>query len=117
MKVLTASEIRSADLYSIEHEPIKSIGLMERAAQECVKWIGKHFDRSFKFLVICGTGNNGGDGLAIARHLLKKKYKVETVIVRHSDGGSEDFLKNEIRLKKIKGAAIHNITSENKSVS
>ncbi len=128
MKILSSEEIRKADDYTIEHEPIKAINLMERAARECVRWLAQAptLPRSAKALrvgekgdkksinIFCGLGNNGGDGLAIARLLAQNpEYsgKVEVFIIRYSDNCSEDFLINEKRLKKIKKVKIHNITS------
>jgi len=111
MKILSSEEIRKVDAYTIEHEPIKSIHLMERAASVCVKWISAKFDKTHLVKIFCGLGNNGGDGLAIARLLVKKKFKVEVFIIRYSDKCSDDFLVNEKRLKKVKGAQVYNITS------
>lgn len=113
MKILTTEELRSADAYTIEHEPVKSINLMERAALACVKWIiGAPALKGTKLVrIFCGLGNNGGDGLAIARLLASKKFKVEVFIIRYSDKYSEDFLINEKRLKKLKGIKVHNIAS------
>ncbi len=111
MKILSAEEIRKADAYTIEHEPIKSIDLMERAAKACAIWIEKRFDRKRLVQIFCGLGNNGGDGLAIARLLSQNKFKVEVFIIRYSEKCSQDFLFNEKRLKKIKRVKIQNITS------
>src|SRR4030066_1735624 len=106
MKILSPEEIKKADAYTIVHEPIKSIDLMERAAKACVNWIVSSAVSplsSWKWVggevaVFCGLGNNGGDGLAIARLLSAKKFQVEFFIIRYSDKCSEDFLTNEKRL-------------------
>jgi hydroxyethylthiazole kinase-like uncharacterized protein yjeF len=102
MKILSAQQIREAEAYSIKNEPISSIDLMERAATACAHWIYEHLtDSSNKtFKIICGTGNNGGDGLALARLLNKNSFRVEVWVVRHSTKSSEDFLINEKRLKE-----------------
>ncbi|MEP7170923.1 MAG: NAD(P)H-hydrate epimerase, partial [Bacteroidota bacterium] len=97
MKILSAKQIREADQYTIEHEPITSIELMERAATACFKWIVNHFDVKQSFKVFCGTGNNGGDGLAIARMLHSNGYDVKTFIIRFGGNASEDFKINENR--------------------
>src|ERR1043166_9581754 len=123
MKILSSEEMQKADAYTIEYEPIKSIDLMERAAKECEKWLTSPHNPLFpgkggkeervvrgEVKIVCGLGNNGGDGLAIAR-LLSKKFNVEVLIIRYSDKCSADFLINEKRLKKIKKVKIHNITS------
>ncbi|MGQ0829566.1 MAG: NAD(P)H-hydrate dehydratase [Bacteroidota bacterium] len=94
MKVLSIIQIREADKYTIEKEPITSIDLMERAAKACVDWIIEQFDISTNFKIVCGQGNNGGDGLAIARLLSEEQYKVQVVIVHHSENHSSDFISN-----------------------
>lgn len=93
MKILTAEQIKKVDVFTIQNQPISSIDLMEKAAEACSKWIMKHFDNQHNFHVFCGIGNNGGDGLAIARILKQKLYNV-TVYVKKSDHYSEDFESN-----------------------
>jgi len=102
MHILTADQLREADHYTIIHEPIASINLMERAASACFNWITERYDTNFTFIVICGTGNNGGDGLAIARMLAEKNYAVNVIIITHSPKRSPDFLTNDERLKALK---------------
>ena len=118
MKILSSEEMRQADAYTIAHKPIKSIDLMERAAKECVGWftsspalLPREKGAKRTAIIFCGLGNNGGDGLAIARLLAAKKFKVEVYIIRYSDTCSADFLINEKRLKKAKGVRIHNVTT------
>lgn len=113
MKILSAEEIRLADAYTIEHEPVSSVNLMERAAKECVKWIINSSISKDKreVKIFCGLGNNGGDGLAIARLLSVKKINVAVFIIRYSQKCSDDFLINEKRLNKIKKVRIQNISS------
>jgi len=101
MKILTAENIRKADSYTIENEPIASIDLMERASRSFVTWFVSKFKNNTSVSVICGTGNNGGDGLAISRLLLEKGYKVHVMVVRVSEKSSEDFNINFSRLSKM----------------
>lgn len=108
MKIFSTEQIREADAYTIKHEPIKSVDLMERAAAKCFDFIYEcapkifpsHIteERDWLFRVVCGTGNNGGDGLVIARMLMKCGYNVEVTVVRISEKGSEDFNTNFQRL-------------------
>jgi len=112
MKILTAQQIREADNFTIQHEPILSVDLMERASQQCVDWITKRFDTKNTFAIFCGVGNNGGDGLAIARLLLDKKYKVHVFVVEFSKNYSADFKVNLERLKKL-NAEIELLTETN----
>src|ERR1700748_1419211 len=99
--LLTSSQIREIDAYTIEHEPIASIDLMERASEAFVKCFRSHYpDKEKTIAIYCGTGNNGGDGLAIARLLHKAHYKNITVKAAcFSDKASDDFRAN---LKKIR---------------
>lgn len=110
MKILNTQQIREADTYTIKHEPIASIDLMERAARECENWYESHFKRARKVYIFCGTGNNGGDGLAIARLLNIYDYNVIVFIVRHSDKTSPDFSINLKQLKKSKNVDIIDIS-------
>ena len=81
MKIFMAHQIRAWDQYTIMEEPVSAVNLMERAAAACFKWIKKNTPLSKKIIVCCGTGNNGGDGLVIARLLHKAKYKVAVYIL------------------------------------
>ena len=98
MKILSVSQIREADAYTIANEPIASIDLMERAARACYKWFHEHISRTNKIAIVCGMGNNGGDGLALARMLKAAGYAIELFVVKHSKNGSQDFNTNLHRL-------------------
>ncbi|HKR05694.1 MAG TPA: NAD(P)H-hydrate dehydratase [Bacteroidia bacterium] len=111
MKILSAKQIREADQYTIEQEPVSSIELMERAATACFKWIVQHFEVSSSFKVFCGTGNNGGDGIAIARMLHNNGYQVTTFIIRPGGNASEDFKINETRLRNPGKVNVIDVTS------
>jgi len=101
MKILSAQQVHNWDAYTIANEPIHSVDLMERAAQACTDFISHEplFDRSFK--IFCGKGNNGGDGLAIARQLLNQRYKVSVYIIEFGAVGTEDFQINLQRLHEL----------------
>ncbi len=92
MKVLTADQMRQADAYTIRHEPVSSVDLMERAGHACFTRIAGMFGNRNPYLIICGTGNNGGDGLVIARLLNKIRIDCEVFIVPF-DKRSADFSK------------------------
>ena len=98
MKVLTASQIRELDAYTIENEPISSIELMERASQEFVKAMMGVFDKTFKVIVFAGTGGNGGDALAVGRLLSLGGYTVEVYLFNPDGKISEDSRANKKRL-------------------
>ncbi len=105
LPLLTSAQIREADAYTIAHEPIASIDLMERASKAFVGWFINHFpDKKQSISIYCGTGNNGGDGLAIARILDNHQYKTLNVkIVRFSDKSTDDF---NINLQKLKQTSV-----------
>jgi ADP-dependent NAD(P)H-hydrate dehydratase / NAD(P)H-hydrate epimerase len=110
MKIPAVGQIKEADAYTIKHEPIVSIDLMERAAGKCFQWIVMNYGRSVTYKIFCGTGNNGGDGLAIARLMAEKNIKVETYVVRFSEKCSDDFnsnLQKLLKFKKVKVADIN----------
>lgn len=96
LKILNTSEIREWDAFTIKNEPIVSIALMERACIAFVQWFTTHFDQQKKIGIVCGTGNNGGDGLGIARLLREMGYAVRVWIVKGRE--SEDFKLNKQRL-------------------
>ncbi len=98
MKIFSADQIRKWDQYTIHYEPIASIDLMERAAKKCVQWLLDNFLKAKSFKIICGKGNNGGDGLAIARLLSEKGLNVEVYILESGKLGTEDFQTNLQRL-------------------
>ncbi len=100
MKLFSVDQIKNADAYTIKHEHVKSLMLMERAAARCTQYITAHFDRSQSVLVMAGPGNNGGDGLAIARMLIGMGYRVDIVAIGHEDRFSEDCSNNLERLRK-----------------
>ncbi|MFV8225903.1 NAD(P)H-hydrate dehydratase [Christiangramia aquimixticola] len=102
MKILSAKQLSEADKYSIQKENITSVELMERAATLVFEEIHKRLQGApIPIKIFCGIGNNGGDGLVIARHLIQHGYEVTTYVVNYSDKRSEDFLTNYEKLKDI----------------
>lgn len=111
MKIFSSSQIKEWDAYTIKNEPITSIDLMERAATACCKWlIGKNFGQ-YHFRIFCGKGNNGGDGLAIARMLIEHRCTVTVYILEFGNIGTGDFQTNLERLHPL-SSDIHFIQSE-----
>ena len=74
---------------------------MERAALSFVDWFADRFDNTISTKIFCGLGNNGGDGMAIARLLLEREYPVEVYVVRYAPRESDDFMHNHRRLKLV----------------
>ena len=96
-KIFKTSEIAVIDQYTIEHEPIESIDLMERAARIFTKNLLKKFSHYRKFAVVAGWGNNGGDGYAIARLLKQAGKEAEVFCLRTGSRLSPDCELNRKR--------------------
>ncbi len=75
--IVDGKEMKQIDTYTIQKIGIESLVLMERAALETIKVIKKIVGKQDKILVVCGTGNNGGDGIAIGRILYEKGCHVQ----------------------------------------
>ncbi|MBI9039307.1 MAG: NAD(P)H-hydrate dehydratase [Bacteroidales bacterium] len=114
MKILPIEKVREADSYTIENEPIQSIDLMERAGTTCSEWIKKNINKTKKIKVFCGPGNNGGDGLVVARLLSDQNYSVDVCVIRFTEKASEDFTINYQRLEKYQNVKIINLYEKDK---
>lgn len=102
MKILTAEQIYQADQATILQKGISSTDLMENAAFQCFNFIQHNYQvKNQSFKIFCGVGNNGGDGLVIARYLHEIKADVTCYIVHFSDKLSNDFIINFERLKSL----------------
>lgn len=113
LPLLTSTQIKAADAYTIAHEPIASIDLMERASTAFCNWFKQKFTHhTTPVYIFCGTGNNGGDGLAISRILLQHGYAIKTYIVTISKKSTADFDINLNRLNAIEAAEVFNIAAE-----
>ena len=101
MKILNTSQIRQADEYTIKHEPIPSIDLMERASEAFTGCFLRYFSKDQPVLLICGVGNNGGDGLAVARMLNDRGFSVTISVMGNLERASKDFNLNYDRVKSL----------------
>lgn len=109
MNILNVDQIRQADQNTISNEPIASIDLMERAAKQLERWIVERFSTENKFKLFAGPGNNGGDGLALARLLSESGYQVEVFIPTLSESLSQDCQANLNRLTEQGKAQVQNL--------
>tara|TARA_R110002167_G_scaffold48226_6_gene142493 strand:- start:1499 stop:3043 length:1545 start_codon:yes stop_codon:yes gene_type:complete len=100
MKIFSAAQIYAADKYTVKQQGITSDALMERAAIQLFNWIHLRMQGAqVKIHLFCGIGNNGGDGMALARHLQEHGYNIAVYVVNYSKTRSKDFLINLDRLK------------------
>lgn len=114
LPILTKEQIKKTDFYTIENQPIRSIDLMERAATNCYNKINKIIikDNHIKTIhIFCGLGNNGGDGLVIARKFKEDDFCIKVYKLDWGQNVSNDFVLNEERLIAI-NTEIITITKE-----
>lgn len=76
MIIPDSKQIKELDRLTVQQEGISSFQLMHRAAYQCTKFLLKHFHGPHSFHVLCGPGNNGGDGFLIAAFLFQRGYDV-----------------------------------------
>lgn len=112
MKIFTTAQIRELDKYTIEHEPVKSIDLMERAARALTQAIGERWGNQTPVVVFAGYGNNGGDALAVARMLIEQSYDVKVFLFNISGHLSADCAENKRRLMEKYSRQFVEVTQE-----
>ena len=102
MNIFSKEQIYEGDKITVERQNISSSDLMERAGTEIFNWLQLRLQGAQVLIhIFCGIGNNGGDGLVVARHLISHGYKVNSYIVNYSDKRSKDFLINYERIKSV----------------
>ncbi len=98
MKIFTSAQIHELDKYTIDHEPISSLNLMERAAKAITRSIEEEWSNRTPIVVFAGPGNNGGDALAVARLLAEDGYLVDVFLFNIHNKLSADCAANKKRL-------------------
>jgi hydroxyethylthiazole kinase-like uncharacterized protein yjeF len=110
LKILNKEQCYEADQQTIKNQNIKSCELMERAGQKAAeKLIALFHNTDKQFSIFCGIGNNGGDGLVIARVLANKDFSVRVFITDLSKNRSDDFELNYERLQNEKCTKTQNL--------
>lgn len=99
--IADAGKMKEIEKYTIDNIGIPSLVLMERAALCVTQCIQKRFSKKDRVCVVCGPGNNGADGAAIARQLSEDNYKVDVVITQNADKFSDEMKKQTDILKKL----------------
>lgn len=113
MKIPDIKTARLADAYTIENEPISSVDLMERAATQVYFWLMRNLkSKEVSIKIFCGMGNNGGDGLVLARLLATQDIYAQVFILHVSENFSHDCEVNYERLKAIPEVPMYGIFSK-----
>ena len=111
MKIVKAKQMQEIDRRAIEGLGIPSLLLMEKAGLSVVEVIRREFPSAKRVLVVAGKGNNGGDGLVVARHLHLLGYRVSYVLALGEDLKGDARLQLEIlRSNGLKKAREHDFT-------
>ncbi len=103
IKLFQSEQVKEIDAKTMDYEPITSPDLMERASENMTNWILSHFSNNHPFIFLIGPGNNGGDGLVIARLLAEKSYNVTVLMIRFTPDISSDCALNLSRFQKMQG--------------
>lgn len=112
MKIFPSIQIKELDAYTIEHEPIASIDLMERAANAITNAIVKRWEKDTPIVVFAGPGNNGGDALAVARLLSIQKYEVKAFLFNPKNELSDECKENYERASRIHSIELIEVTAQ-----
>lgn len=112
MKLFSTEQIRAWDAYTIEHEPVASVDLMNRAAAAFVDWLARLYpDTARPVWIFAGTGNNGGDGVAVARLLHRQFYTAKVFVCDFGSAHSADFDAQLADLPPHDTVALHTLAS------
>ena len=119
LKILTAVQTKLADTFTIENQPIHSSDLMERACNAfVVAFLNKFTDRKKNIAIFCGKGNNGGDGLTIARMLLGEGFRQMNIFIADfEEYTTEEFNLNLERLQLLDTNIYYLKTAEEVQIS
>ncbi|WP_435577543.1 NAD(P)H-hydrate dehydratase [Gilvibacter sp.] len=113
MNIFSAEQFYQADAITIQKQELGPTDLMERAGIQVFNWLhSRMHGAQVPVRIFCGIGNNGGDGLVLARHLIQHGYNVHTYVVNCSDKRSKNFLINYDRIKQVTKKWPTLITSE-----
>ena len=109
---VNAAQMKAADQYTIQKLDVTSLELMEHAAQACVQVLEDEKVDLSHVCVVCGSGNNGGDGFAIARILQNNRYSVETFCVGNPEHYTEETQEQMHRLQECGGKITYGMPQE-----
>ena len=109
---VNAAQMKAADQYTIQKLGVPSLELIEHAAQACVQVLEDEKVDLSHVCVVCGSGNNGGDGFAIARILQNNRYSVETFCVGNPEHYTEETQEQMHRLQECGGKITYGMPQE-----
>lgn len=112
IKIFATEKVKELDQYTIQHEPISSIDLVERAATAFTREFCRHYSKQSRIIVFAGQGNNGADALAVARMLTDEAYHVETYLFNPTNHLSPDCETNKHRLLSMERVEFFEITND-----
>lgn len=112
IKIFTTDKVKELDQYTIQHEPISSSDLVERAATLFMHEFCRHYSRQSRILIFAGQGNNGADALALARLLMDESYKVETFLFNPTGKLSPECELNKERLLEMERVEFTEVVDE-----
>ncbi len=112
MKIFPTQSVKKLDAYTIEHEPVAEIDLMERASLALAEEICSRFSAEVPFVVFAGPGNNGGDALAVARLMAERGYRLSVYLFNVKGALSPCCQTNRNRLSQLSGVEFHEVTSQ-----
>lgn len=101
IKIFATDKVKELDQYTIQHEPISSLDLVERAATVFMREFCRRYSKQTRIVIFAGQGNNGADALAIARLLIDEAYRVETYLFNPTEHLSFECEENKQRLLNI----------------
>lgn len=110
IKIFPTNKVKELDQYTIEHEPINSIDLVERAATMFVHEFCRRYSKQTRIVIFAGQGNNGADALAISRLLNEESYKVETYLFNPTEHLSLECEQNKQRLYEMEHVEFTEVT-------
>jgi hydroxyethylthiazole kinase-like uncharacterized protein yjeF len=112
MKIFSAAQIKACDAYTIHASGISSVELIERAASQCATHIIGHYPIDTPFVLLCGMGNNGADGLALARILMQHGYGIKVFVLQHRNEHTPENKSHLNKLLRIDAALVEYLQPE-----
>ena len=113
-KIFSPEQTRELDRLTIERQyNDNSYDLMEHASRRFVKRFLTHFrDNERPVLVLCGPGNNGGDGFAVARMLVRHGFEVQVWTLEDAQPATDDAKMNRKRWRRLRESQLHTFTKK-----